>query len=194
MSEQWYFDIGDGQTYGPYSMEKLQAWAESGNLMPTHRVRRADSEEWTIAAYVPGLELTKAAPVMAAPIEKEDQSTPLGKLISGLGKKLKKGSDKKGGDVQSEAAVLEDAIGLCNELLEIAYRRRASDLHIDPEENIVLIQIRVDGQLETVRKLQSRFTPRSLADLRCSRAWILASGACRRMGSLFTSSVRKSRR
>ena len=26
MSDQWYFDIGDGQTYGPYSMEKLQRW------------------------------------------------------------------------------------------------------------------------------------------------------------------------
>ncbi len=159
MSEQWYFDIGDGQTYGPYTMEKLQAWAESGNLMPTHRVRRADSEEWTIAAYVPGLELTRAAPVMAAPIEEEDQSTPLGKLVSGLGKKLKKGSDNKGDDAQSETAVLEDAVGLCNELLEIAYRRRASDLHIDPEENIVLIQIRVDGQLETVRKLPKSFHP-----------------------------------
>ena len=153
MNEQWYFDIGDGQTYGPYTMEKLQVWAESGNLMPTHRVRRADSEEWTIAAYVPGLELTKAAPVKAAPIEEEDHSSALGKLVSGLGKKLKGGK----GDGQAEAAELPDAVALCNELLEIAFRRRASDLHIDPEENIVLVQIRVDGQLETVRKLPKSF-------------------------------------
>ncbi len=153
MNEQWYFDIGDGQTYGPYTMEKLQAWAESGNLMPTHRVRRADSEEWTIAAYVPGLELTTAAPVKAAPIEEEDRCSALGKLVSGLGKKLKGSS----GDGQAEVAELADSVALCNELLEIAYRRRASDLHIDPEENIVLIQIRVDGQLETVRKLPKSF-------------------------------------
>ncbi len=154
MNEQWYFDIGDGQTYGPYTMEKLQAWAESGNLMPTHRVRRADSEEWTIAAYVPGLELTTAAPVKAAPVEEEeDHSTALGKLVSGLGKKLKGSS----GEGQAEAAELPDAVALCNELLEIAYRRRASDLHIDPEKNIVLIQIRVDGQLETLRKLPKSF-------------------------------------
>jgi type II secretory ATPase GspE/PulE/Tfp pilus assembly ATPase PilB-like protein len=152
MSDQWYFDIGDGQTYGPYSMEKLQAWAEAGNLMPTHRVRRADSEEWTIAAYVPGLELTTAAPTVSAPIDDEDQSTALGKLVSGLGKKLKKGEDS-----HADVAVLDDAIGLCSELLEIAYRRRASDLHIDPEEGIVLIQIRIDGQLETVRKLPKSF-------------------------------------
>ena len=153
MNEQWYFDIGDGQTYGPYTMEKLQAWAESGNLMPTHRVRRADTEEWTIAAYVPGLELTKAAPVKAAPAEEEDHSSALGKLVSGLSKKLKGGST----DGQVEVAQLADSVALCNELLEIAYRRRASDLHIDPEENIVLIQIRVDGQLETVRKLPKSF-------------------------------------
>ena len=153
MSEQWYFDIGDGQTYGPYTMEKLQAWAESGNLMPTHRVRRADSQEWTIAAYVPGLELTTAAPVRASRLVEEAVQSRAGKLVSGLGKKLAGGK----GDGQAEAAKLDDAVGLCNELLEIAFRRHASDLHIDPEENIVLIQIRVDGQLETVRKLPKSF-------------------------------------
>lgn len=150
--EQWYFDIGDGQTYGPYTMEKLQRWAESGNLMPTHRVRRADSEEWTIAAYVPGLELTTAAPTKAKIVEEDDNSTTLGKLVGGLGNKLK-GSKA---DEQAQAE-LEDSVALCDELLEIAYRRRASDLHIDPEENIVLIQIRIDGQLETLRKLPKSF-------------------------------------
>ena len=30
MSDQWYFEIGDGQTYGPFSLEKLQKWAASG--------------------------------------------------------------------------------------------------------------------------------------------------------------------
>ena len=108
MSEQWYFDIGDGQTYGPYTIEKLQAWAESGNLMPTHRVRRADSQEWTIAAYVPGLELTTAAPSKAAPMEEEDQSSALGKLVSGLGMKLKGAK----ADGQAEASKLDDAAGL----------------------------------------------------------------------------------
>ena len=61
MNDQWFFEIGDGQTYGPYPLEKLQKWAASGNLMPTHRVRHADSNEWIIAAYVPGLEMTNAA-------------------------------------------------------------------------------------------------------------------------------------
>ena len=61
MIDQWYFEIGDGHTYGPYTMEKLQKWAVVGNLMPTHRVRNAESTEWIIAAYVPGLEQTMAA-------------------------------------------------------------------------------------------------------------------------------------
>ena len=61
MKDAWYFEIGDGQVYGPYPMAKLQKWAEAGNLMPTHRVRHADSDEWMIAAYVDGLELTTAA-------------------------------------------------------------------------------------------------------------------------------------
>lgn len=154
MDDQWYFDIGDGQTYGPYTLSKLRKWAEAGNLMPTHRVRRADSDEWTIAAYVPGLELTTAAPAPAPIAEEEDHGKSLGKFITGLGKKITGGAD-----TQAEAAQLADAVALCDELLEIAYRRRASDLHIDPEENIVLIQIRVDGNLETVRKLPRSFHP-----------------------------------
>ena len=40
--------------------QRRAARAAAGNLMPTHRVRRADQTEWTIAAYVPGLELTTA--------------------------------------------------------------------------------------------------------------------------------------
>ena len=62
MSDQWYFEIGDGKTYGPFPLEKLQKWAAAGNLMPTHRVRNAESSEWVVAAYVPGLELTKVTP------------------------------------------------------------------------------------------------------------------------------------
>ena len=66
--DQWYFEIGDGQTYGPFTLEKLCKWAAAGNLMPTHRVRRADQTEWTIAAYVPGLEIT-TADTNVAPVE-----------------------------------------------------------------------------------------------------------------------------
>src|SRR4051812_12948405 len=93
MVDQWYFEIGDGQTYGPFTMEKLRKWAAAGNLMPTHRVRPADSNEWTIAAYVPGLELTVAD--TAAPPEKievEDKRGKLGTLVGALTRKGREGA------------------------------------------------------------------------------------------------------
>ena len=78
--DQWYFEIGDGQTYGPFTLEKLRKWAAAGNLMPTHRVRRADSTEWTIAAYVPGLELTTADTTVRPPVADEAEDDSRGKL------------------------------------------------------------------------------------------------------------------
>jgi type II secretory ATPase GspE/PulE/Tfp pilus assembly ATPase PilB-like protein len=146
-SDQWYFEIGDGQTYGPFTLDKLRKWAAAGNLMPTHRVRRADSNEWTIAAYVPGLEITTAdtAPI-AAPEEEDESRSKLGALVQAITRKSKAA---KGKHEHQEG----DIVALCDELLEIAYTRGASDLHIDPEENIMLVQLRVDGVLEPLRKL-----------------------------------------
>src|SRR5436853_3200637 len=105
MNDQWYFEIGDGQTYGPFTMEKLRKWAASGNLMPTHRVRPADSNEWTIAAYVPGLELTVAD--TAPPPEKieEDKRGKLGALVGAL---TRKGRGKEPEHQQT------DVIALCD--------------------------------------------------------------------------------
>jgi hypothetical protein len=96
MVDQWYFEIGDGQTYGPFTLEKLQKWAEAGNLMPTHRVRNAESTEWVIAAYVPGLELTTV--VMDAEANADSDATrasgkSLGKLVRGFGRQKKRDSD-----------------------------------------------------------------------------------------------------
>jgi type II secretory ATPase GspE/PulE/Tfp pilus assembly ATPase PilB-like protein len=161
MSDQWYFEIGDGQTYGPFPLEKLCKWAAAGNLMPTHRVRRADQTEWTIAAYVPGLEITTADTTAVAVAEEiADSRGKLGALVASLTRK---------GRVKSKLEHQEtDVIALCDELMEIAFERRASDIHIDPEENIVLIQIRVDGILETVRKL-----PKSLHNPIISRYKVL---------------------
>jgi type II secretory ATPase GspE/PulE/Tfp pilus assembly ATPase PilB-like protein len=150
-TDQWYFEIGDGQTYGPFPLDKLRKWAASGNLMPTHRVRRADQSEWTIAAYVPGLELTTAdtAPVPAE--EPEEEATGrLGSLVRSLGLKSKAAAKGKGAKPDQHEA---DIIALADELMEIAFQRGASDVHIDPEENIVLLQLRVDGVLEPLKKM-----------------------------------------
>lgn len=148
MVDQWYFEIGDGNTYGPFTMEKLQGWAEKGNLMPTHRVRRADSSEWTIAAYVPGLELTTQSPEQKDAESEEDPTRRKG--LGGL-----VGRGKKGSGSENAAAVKEppNIVEICNAFLEIAYERNASDVHVDPEESVVLVQIRVGGVLEPLKKL-----------------------------------------
>ena len=178
MVDQWYFEIGDGQTYGPFPLEKLQKWAEAGNLMPTHRVRNAESTEWVIAAYVPGLELT--ADVASADSASDDTTTAtsgksLGKLVRRLGLHKKQVSDDSSdaatvaADKARVSAEPPDIVGLCDEFLEAAFERGASDLHIDAEEKIVLVQLRVDGELETLRKL-----PKSLHGPVLGRLKILA--------------------
>jgi type II secretory ATPase GspE/PulE/Tfp pilus assembly ATPase PilB-like protein len=153
MIDQWYFEIGDGQTYGPHTMEKLQKWARSGNLMPTHRVRNAESNEWVIAAYVPGLEQTMAATAEVDVDLDDDSPKSLGARMLQLGRKKKGGKPGEGGGGDIKIADPTDIIPLCDEILEVAYARNASDIHIDPEEHIVLVQLRVDGSLEPLRKL-----------------------------------------
>ncbi|MCA9261419.1 MAG: DUF4339 domain-containing protein, partial [Planctomycetales bacterium] len=153
-----YFEIGDGQTYDPFTLEKLQKWAASGNLMPTHRVRRADSSEWTIAAYVPGLELTtqvtgEAVDASSAPVARKPKG--LKDLVRSR-KSSSAGGDAADGDASQAALKVKgppNIVGLVDEILEIAYERHASDIHIDPEENVTLVQIRVDGELENLKKL-----------------------------------------
>jgi general secretion pathway protein E len=160
MSDQWFFDIGDGNTYGPYPLEKLQKWAATGNLMPTHRVRNANSTEWVIAAYVPGLELTTAAPGQEETTE-APATNKIGGLVRGLTGKGKK---------ETSAVDPPNIVAICDEILKIAIERGASDVHIDPERNVTLVQIRVDGDLETIRKL-----PKNLHNPFISRYKILSN-------------------
>jgi type II secretory ATPase GspE/PulE/Tfp pilus assembly ATPase PilB-like protein len=89
--------------------------------------------------------------------EAADNSSVGGKTIGSrmlsLGRKKKSGGDAEPAAPKKPAAEPPDLVGLCDELLEIAFQREASDIHIDPEENVTLIQLRVDGELETLRKL-----------------------------------------
>ncbi|HEX4132436.1 MAG TPA: GspE/PulE family protein [Pirellulales bacterium] len=55
---------------------------------------------------------------------------------------------RKAGDPDSS-----DAVALCDELLYAALVREASDIHIDAAQDHVLVRLRVDGVLETYRKL-----------------------------------------
>ncbi|MCA9239215.1 MAG: Flp pilus assembly complex ATPase component TadA [Planctomycetales bacterium] len=157
MLDQWYFEIGDGQEYGPYPLEKLQKWAAAGDLMPTHRVRHAESDEWVIAAYVKGLEGTIAAP---AEEHEDPQLKKKGRGVFGLGKPKPAAPAEHKPAVEPSAKPLPaNATEACDEILRAAHKAGASDIHIDPEENIVLVQLRVDGTLEAFRKYPKSMHP-----------------------------------
>ena len=47
----------------------------------------------------------------------------------------------------------DDVVGLCDEMLHAALLRQASDIHIDPDAEGLLVRFRVDGALETYRRL-----------------------------------------
>lgn len=47
----------------------------------------------------------------------------------------------------------DDAVGLCEELLSAALLRQASDVHLDPSRDQLLVRLRVDGVLEDYRPL-----------------------------------------
>lgn len=54
--------------------------------------------------------------------------------------------------VSAEAAS-DDPVALCNEVLHAAYLQRASDVHLCPERDGLLVRLRVDGELEDYRRL-----------------------------------------
>ena len=85
---------------------------------------------------------------------------------------LRRSRRKKGKVTEHQEA---DIVALCDEMMEIAFERNASDIHIDPEENIVLVQLRVDGVLETLRKL-----PKSIHNALISRFKVLVADGHRR--------------
>ena len=60
-------------------------------------------------------------------------------------------ANREGGD--------EDAVQICEEILQAAALRDASDIHIDPLSQRVRVRLRVDGQLEEYRHFPSELHP-----------------------------------
>ena len=62
--------------------------------------------------------------------------------------------DLRSVDVRSAANLnADDVVGLCDELLHAAVLRQASDIHLDPEAATFHVRFRVDGVLDTYRRL-----------------------------------------
>ncbi len=53
----------------------------------------------------------------------------------------------------------DDAVQACEEILQAAVLRDASDIHIDPVSQRVRVRLRVDGQLEDYRDFSSKLHP-----------------------------------
>ena len=50
----------------------------------------------------------------------------------------------------------EDAVSVCEELLQAAAMRGASDIHLTPNESTLVARLRVDGKLETYSRIPNQ--------------------------------------
>lgn len=81
-------------------------------------------------------------------------------LMNGSGLSVASGEPRSAGD---------DAVKVCDELLQAAILRGASDIHLVPNATSLVVQLRVDGLLESYREL-----PLALQPLVLSRLKVLA--------------------
>jgi general secretion pathway protein E len=70
------------------------------------------------------------------------------------------------GEPRAAEGRADDAVALCDELLQAANLRRASDIHLCPERDGLHVRLRVDGQLELYRRLASAQQPELLSRIK----------------------------
>lgn len=63
-------------------------------------------------------------------------------------------------------AASDDPVALCQELLHAAWLQRASDLHLCPERDGLLVRLRVDGELTDYRRLPRDAQPELLSRIK----------------------------
>jgi type IV pilus assembly protein PilB len=117
---------------------------------PTNPLHLCITEPRNILAFFKGgvqsTQQTTAAPVAISDIEKK------------LRERYQPAEDTSATVLDGSTEESEPLIVLVNQLIENAYTMGASDIHIEPWENEILVRYRVDGVLRIV----NRFTPRSL--------------------------------
>jgi type IV pilus assembly protein PilB len=117
---------------------------------PTNPLHLCITEPRNILAFFRGgVQSTQQAPTAAV-------------AISDIEKKLREryqpAEDTSATVLDGSTEESEPLIVLVNQLIENAYTMGASDIHLEPWENEILVRYRVDGVLRIV----NRFTPRSL--------------------------------
>lgn len=61
----------NGQTYGPYTLEDLQRYVASGNILPTDLARSDDTSDWVPVAQILGIQIPglQASAAYSAPVQ-----------------------------------------------------------------------------------------------------------------------------
>jgi len=62
-----YHVTRNGQSYGPYTLDDLQRYVASGNVLPTDLAKSDEMDEWTPVAQVLGGSIAAAGGAMVAP-------------------------------------------------------------------------------------------------------------------------------
>ncbi len=78
---------GDGQEYGPITLEQIKSWSQEGRLAPETKVQRSDQAAWATAAQFPELGLA-GQPAAAATV-----LSPAAAANMILEKRLRSGAD-----------------------------------------------------------------------------------------------------
>lgn len=103
------------------------------------------------AAALQAVERYMGRPVHPMPAEPASLDRALDRIFGGPAAQ-KAGVPMRAGKIDSKKVTepdSDDAVGLCEELLYAAMIRQASDIHLDPDRDHVLVRFRVDGLLET---------------------------------------------
>lgn len=68
----------NGQTYGPYTLEDLQRYVASGNVLPTDLAKSDEMADWQPVSQILGSSMPAAAPAPAAPYPDSSSAYPPG--------------------------------------------------------------------------------------------------------------------
>jgi type IV pilus assembly protein PilB len=129
----------------PFASHGGQVFVACANLLDT--------------AALQAVERLFSLPVRAEPAEPASLQRALDRVYGDLPQAAAAASQAAPGrsrsvDIKSaEELQPDDAVALCDELLHSAILRQASDIHIDPDRDGLLVRFRVDGALEVYRRL-----------------------------------------
>lgn len=96
------------------------------------------------------LERTFSLPVQWVEVESDSLRSALQRIYGGVSMPAQVVRNRT---ADGRDAGGEDAAAICDEILQAAMLREASDIHLLPTETQLLVQLRVDGKLEVYRQL-----------------------------------------